>query len=177
MKSFKEYFLESVNGLPDIWYHGSIHRFDWFSPEYIGKGHDAQGPGYYFTNSEADAALYGATNIIKVSIDFNKIVPDKGRINRNVVERFIKASPNLEIVLSNYDENPNIAYRKLLNNIMNSNGPRDAYLTIWAECYRHSELLWMENMVKLGYTGSVVNMREGVIHAIIYDLNKVTRIK
>lgn len=176
--------INEATRYPDIWYHGTEQSFDWFSDKFIGAkcgeikpggGLDQEGPGHYFTTSEADARRYGP-RVFKVRINFARVVPETGRPLIRELETAMRKAPRLDLHLTNWDEDPKRAFRIALDAIVKyTTGPRDAFLQVWIDFFRHDELAFIRAMKSLGYTGCVID-RVGCQHAIIYDLAAVTKL-
>ena len=167
-----------------VWYHGTNSKYEWFSDDFTGEGNDQEGPGHYFTTNLNNAKTYGK-HVVEVSISFDKVVPNKGKINTREIETLIKQSPRLETYLSNWDESPKIAFKTALDSIINnSTDPRDAFLQVWNDFYKYEGPDFVRGMKNLGYTGCIVE-RNGshagipytCQHAILYDLSKVTLLR
>lgn len=154
MHTFKSYLTEKkITG----YWHGSptkISRVDVSKlPEWDG-GVLQQGPGFYITTNADDATRYaGNTGYLhQLEINARKIVRIKGRINRTEIEKLINASPHRDDILTNWDENPVVAFNIAVDSIMKySTGPNDAFQSVWSDFYRREEKKYLIQMVKLGY--------------------------
>ena len=169
--SFESWLAESEQ----IWYHGSPKKFLDFSSEFLGsgRGHDQEGPGFYFTNDEADARGYGGY-VLRVHLTLNRVVRLKGRIPDSQIRKMLDHAPDLADTLTNWDENPRIAYRNAVEAIKRYDSPHQAFQTIWYDFYRGHEAQYLKNMVTiLGYDGVVVPKNNGVQHAIVFDPSKI----
>ena len=110
-----------------IWYRGSNsgHYLDF---KVDGNNAEEFGPGLYYTDSYDLAAGYGDVKEFKIdtSIGFYR----KGsKIRKKVIKSIISyADPeHYEVSLSNWNENPKIAYTKLFNYILL------CFVSIWLE--------------------------------------------
>lgn len=57
-----------------ILYHGSKHKIEKFTDEFVGKGHDQEGPGIYLTSNKNDAWTYSEENYIyTIDADINNL--------------------------------------------------------------------------------------------------------
>jgi len=81
-----------------------------------------------------------------------------------------------ELNLSNYDENPSVAFKQVVDNILDEydeNPFSAAFQSVWWEFYKKYPKEFCENMGKIGYDGVLIERRNGVKHAIIYNLDKI----
>jgi hypothetical protein len=175
-------WLETEEG-SIIAYHGSPTKITSFTTDFLGEGHDQEGPGIYFTTSRDDAANYGP-HIHKVILRPRKLVKHGGRINRKQIETLILASANVQniaelakidmdkywdIPLSNFDENPVKAFQEAVNNVVEySTSPHDAFQNVWIVHFRYKPQKYLEEMVKLGYDGVKVEKND-LNHYIIFN--------
>lgn len=168
-----EQYLE--NGM---YYHGSHQPIDQFQYTFLGsgKGYNQEGPGFYFTSDESDAKIYGH-NLFHAKIHLNKPVPLKGKPKRREIEVMIKNAPDLEDTLTNWDENPNLAFRKAVAAISDQPNPHQAFQSVWYDFYRGHEQDYLKNMVGLlGYDGVVVPRANGIQHIIVFDPSLIQRV-
>ena len=94
-------------------YHGTQSKFTSFSPEYLGKGNDQYGSGYYFTTSKDVASGYASPKgyIINAEVELNKpIIIDESTkkqtrdLTKLQVRKLILTANNLENYINdNYD--------------------------------------------------------------------------
>lgn len=158
-----------------IYYHGSIKKFAAFSYDYVGQGHDQEGPGFYLTTSIEDARGYGK-HIAQVNASITRVVKTTGRISPKHVDWLLKSAPNLERVLEDWDEDIKAAYNKLRNSILtNTVSQHDGFQQIWYDVYYRSGNTkdFCKNMVKLGYDGVIIQ-KTGLQHFIGYNPDKLT---
>lgn len=167
-------------------FHGSTVKIDAFTTDFAGQGHDAEGPGIYFTSDESGASWYGE-NIHEVELNFNKFLIKAGPIKWDEVKKILLWGLGVEseqeinemteehfydTELSNWDENPRMAFNKLLSSIkQSSTDPMDAFLNVWINVYRQREKEFLNNMVKLGYDGAILPNKNntGVNHYVVYN--------
>lgn len=162
-----------------IAYHGTSHDIQKFAfHDGIGEGKDQEGVGIYFTSSEEDAYSYGP-NVYKVELDLNKTVPLNKKVSPKEIDFLMKSAgeERLEDVLSNWDENPRIAYKILLDSIMDNDNAHQQFLTAWYEIYRYYPLDYLYNMIKLSYDAIILPRNQGVIHYVVFNPEKVRIIK
>lgn len=178
---FKLWLEDEENGITA--YHGSPTKIARFTTEFLGEGHDQEGPGIYFTTSQSDAANYGG-HIHKVLLKPRKLVPNKGRINRKQIEKLILHAAGVEnfldlrkidkdrfydSALSNFDENPLKAFQDAVNGVMTySLSPHDAFQNVWITHYRYKPQAYLKKMVELGYDGVKIK-KDGLDHYIIFN--------
>lgn len=155
------------------WYHGAKIVFDRFDPEHSADGHAQEGPGFYLTTDPNDAATYGQ-HIMKLRLTVNKLLPTAGRVKPAEVERVMRASPDLEDVLMNWDENPNRAMRAAVQSMLSQDDPKSVFEQVWYDFYRNDPAAWLHQMVALGYTGILIPKANGVKHFICYDADALT---
>lgn len=93
------------------WYHGTVNRFDQFEPEFLGKGNDELGSGFYFTDSYETALLYAGRDggdrspaVLVVEFIIEKPLPEAGGLSRQQVERLLCSSPDFDDVLMNFGD-------------------------------------------------------------------------
>jgi hypothetical protein len=162
--------------LPSEWYHGSPNPIQKFSDDFVGQEVDQEGPGIYFTSNEEDAYGYarksenGTGVVYVVGLEFKKLVPLKGRANKKEIMQLIEWSPNLETLLTNYDDNPKKAKSIAFSNCMNQDNPHQSFQQVWYDFYRHDPVDFVRSMVTLGYDGVVVPRQfMNTKHAVVYN--------
>lgn len=175
MSNFKSFLQESKQKF----YHGSKTKISEFSFKHISADGTRQlvGPGVYFTSSIEDAKVYGPyIHEVEIDITKSKLVPMKKAISRGLVEDLIKAAPELEDALTNWDEYPDRALRKATDAIYRRCAPNeyfDMVTTVWGDFYDGENEAWIDEMMKLGWQGAMFDRAKGVKHFIAYDLSKV----
>ena len=128
-----------------VWYRGSRsgHYRDFKCID--GNEHDEFGPGLYYTDSYEIASRYG--EVKSFTVDTTKGFYVKGDpIDKTCLETIIgyADSEHLEISLSNWDENPDIAYFKLLKSILRSKDMPDAIVSLFIDVFRKDrEDFWL----------------------------------
>lgn len=166
---------ESINeALPRYMYHGRLRQIDAFDPKRTGKGNDQEGPGFYLTDSWADARKYayptGYVHVVEVRL--RKTVPLTGPVNAQQVRKLLKAAPGIKDTLTDWDEDPGTAMAMLVDSIVNyTNGPHDAFQQVWYEAYRGHEADYLKRMVAMGYDGVEIDKatRGGTQHAVVFN--------
>lgn len=167
----KRILLEEVDGI--IAYHGGENVFDNFSDEFVGSknANFQEGPGIYFTTSIKDARRYG-DKIMEVRLKIKNPVSTNKRRSapRMQIMKLVKMSPNVDDVLQNFDINPDRAFKKAVDAMIEyEDGPHLQFLQVWYDFYRHNEVDYVRNMVKLGYDSIIVDRVDGVNHIIVLD--------
>lgn len=138
-----------------------------------GNGNNTQqyGCGLYFAEDENSASAYGKVKSFKISTS-KGFITDKKRTDYKLVEYLIKNAPNLEDSLTNWDENPKKALRQAIQaNCDHPNMIRNL-IYIQNDFYRDEDDAYMENCIKYGISGLIVQANIGRF-LILYDLTKV----
>lgn len=167
--------LKNHNGIAV--YHGSNTQINNFVTDFVGgsEANDLEGPGIYFTNSESDAVYYGE-HIHKAILKPRKLLtknPRGGTFNELI--KLAKMAPEWEYTAQNWDENPHKGIVKAINDFIKYNdNQKDRFLQVWIDFYKYEPVQYVQNCVKLGYDGIVVNkdhISDGieVKHYIIYN--------
>ncbi len=163
-----------------MFYHGSAHKINQFVDEFVGdqEATDQEGPGIYFTSSEANAAGYGRY-VYSVELKPKKLVSTKnGRsAPANQLEWLIKQAPDWEMTAENWNENPSVGVKKAVRDIIDANeSPKDQFTQVWYDFYKYAPVLYVRNMVKLGYDGfaieelsSLLAGEDNITHMIVYN--------
>jgi hypothetical protein len=136
-----------------VFYHGTPHKFEHFDLDYIGKGNDQEGPGFYFTDDINTARGYAGKNGVILACELfpRKIIKSVGKINLQMVDFMITNAPDYETTLQNWDENIVKAYRIVINQIVKKNNPKETFEQIWYDFYRYDAKQWAINMMKFSY--------------------------
>lgn len=127
-----------------VWYRGS-NSGHYLSFKIDGNDSEEFGPGLYYTDSYDLAAGYGDVKEFKIdtSVGFYK----KGdKVNRKIIKSIISYadSDHYEVSLSNWNENPKIAYTKLFNYIIGSKDMPEAIVRLYFDLFRYDrEDFWM----------------------------------
>jgi len=166
--------LYKVVGESSIWFHGRTSDSTEFKEEFTGKGHDAEGPGFYFTSSEDDAYKYASPSgiIIQAEVAIRKLTPKKAK--KSDITTLIKNAPDLEDTLTNWDENPVKAMQLAIGLALKDDTP---YLQVWIDFYRNEPAEYLKQMVKLGYDGHEVEKSNGVKHLVVYNPKTIKIVK
>ena len=111
---------------PIIYYHGSSKPIENISLDFLSKDSElAKGPGVYFSSSFKDAARYGEY-IHTVELTHKpKLLPERKSFSKTFIKNFIKQSPDLTAILSDWAENKVEAFQKATNQLFDIYGPYD----------------------------------------------------
>lgn len=155
-------------------YHGCKKPFEKFSYSFVGQGNDEEGVGFYLTNNETDARRYGDT-ILVVEAAIRKLVPTvTGSPPRKEILSLMKKSPDIKTALMDWDENPHKALAMASSSIFkHDDTPHKAFLSVWWDFYRNHPIVYLQNMVKMGYDGVLIQKKEGVSHLVAFDPDKL----
>ncbi len=162
-----------------VFYHGSNHKINSFSDEFVGNGIDQEGPGIYFTSSENEAAGYGEY-LYRVDLNPNKLVSTKPGITpKKEIEFLMKKAPNLEDTLYNWGENKNQAYAAAFKAMTDSGeSPHEVFQSIWYDFYRKNPIEYVRNMIKLRYDGVLVDKAyNNVKHLVVFNPDIISNIE
>lgn len=174
---FNDYYILEEVKFPDLIYSGQRQVKPTFNKKELGKGNDQEGVGFYFTTDKDEAWGYTESKGIIIEAKFNGNLIDKNTVlDYDKAVRLIEMSPVLEDVLQDFGMDPPYvsraqAMKDLKFSMINKNDTKDTFLQIWYDFYRRGNNDWMfvENMVKLGYDGLLVDKANGVKHIIVYD--------
>ena len=157
-------------------YHGSTHRIDKFSDEFVGgdNAHDQEGAGIYFTTNIKNARIYGDyIYSVHISGRFLDKENPPDSVDPEELVRLIKMRSNWENEAYNYDENPEIgAYKAAEGAIRYNDSEADVFQQIEADFYRYDPVSYVRDMTKLGYDGIVVNAPSDFVgdkHIIVFN--------
>lgn len=157
-------------------YHGTNHKIDNFSTEFVGKQEatDQNGPGIYFTTSLEEAGRYG--NIIyTVKIEDVNLLDDstKKSLTINKIKRIIMKAEDWEGTTQNFNEDYrlglNIAAKQYLNN---STDDSDILQSIQFDFFLSSPERFVKGVVSVGFDGIIIQ-EDGSKHIIMYNPNKI----
>ena len=140
----------------------------------------SEGPGIYFTKDINNAKQYGK-NVTSgtLSKDANIISKQSKKFSKAQIEKILNGVPKetLKIALSNWDENPVIAKKKLITTLYNGDTAQDQLINIWADVFYHqSANEFMKLMSDNGIHGFKVD-KDNSTHYVIFDRNKVINLK
>ncbi len=174
MKDFKSFLKEEKNNEVEV-YHYSHKKFDRFDPSFLTGGHDQKGPGLYTSNEHE--SHYGP-NLHRITLDTSKFLKPNTKVKKKIITDLIERSPHLEDVASNYDENPHIGKRKLIDACCRYADMHEALERVWYDGYKADNHAFLDN-VKDHYHGTMVKpnkFRPSVSHYIIWHPKAIKRI-
>lgn len=160
---FKNCLYESVS-ISKTWYHGTSVDFNEFDINYAhveDKSIARFGTGFYLTTDLSLAKHYATSRgYIKVvelnSVD--KIYNENLKPSLKLAKLAVSKIPNdkVEDILSNWDENPNVAKNKLVSFLMDTENIGEQIQSIWYDCYRYREPEFM-NVFSKQLNGIIFN--------------------
>jgi hypothetical protein len=192
---FKAWFGNSKvvdpNGNPTPIFHGSKADFTSFDYQFIGKGNDQEGPGFYFTSDIKDASIYSNEEgkIYEVYLRIENPVPLEGEVDRYELEKLALMAVGLkdeeelydladsdeywETNLSDWGEHPVSAYHSLIESVYSSyhSEPHQAFQQMWVDAFGFDSIPYLKAMMKLGYDGVIVS-RGHTTHYITFSPNQ-----
>jgi len=162
-------------------FHGSPTEFSRFSDEFVGaqEAVDQEGPGVYFSTSHEDSSRYGKhVYTVKLRGRFLSDEASNEDVDRGDVEKMIRMANEWEMTAQNWGEDYEAALPSIIDNFIEYNpNQKDVFLQVWIDFYREDSVLFVRNMVKLGYDGIVVDRSTdeyGIAkHIIMYNLNAI----
>ena len=196
--SFMSWFGNSQvvdsSGNPIPVFHGSEAEFRAFDYNFIGDGHDVEGPGFYFTNVKEEAAHYThgqeGGKIYEVFLKIENPVPLEGKVSRDEIEKLVLRSLGMdspdelwtledndaywETKLSDWAEHPVAAFNEMVNTITTYNkGPHDAFQSVWADGFGFDRSAdYLKAMLEIGYDGVILEnetQHAGNNHYIVFS--------
>lgn len=159
-----------------IFYHGTKQPFDQFDLSYLTTGNHQSGPGFYFTTNIDSARTYaeGPTGtILACRLTPRKLITNRGIPSERGVSIMIKNAPDLDMSLSNWDEDPQRAKYKAIHAMIEPGDPKETYDRVWADFYMGHEPEWVKWMIRFGYDGSAVPPRTSETVVIIWNPAKI----
>lgn len=168
-------FITEKDAPIEQWFHGTSVNFDKFTDEFVGTGHDQEGPGIYFTSNEEDATGYSRKSdshgaLFIVNLNFNKAVPTNKKAKVSEIGQLIEWASNYQEILGNWDENPKVAMKTAMSSILREASCHESFKSVWYEFYRHEPVEFVRNLVMLGYDGVIVKKEfMNAYHAIVYN--------
>lgn len=152
-----------------VWYHGRSVKSTTFDLKYVGKGHDQEGPGFYFSRNKELAEGYAAPNgiIMTVALHPRKLLPIDRQVKRDTLEKLIRMSPILEESLENWGESPKPAMKAALDAYSSIESAKSACESICVDFYSKHEAEYLKALVSLGFDGSLAEVTKANI--VIYN--------
>ena len=157
-----------------IAYHGTDNEFEEFDYSYIGMGKDSYGPGFYFADSYYEASLYGKVG--KYELSFNKYFGKGNIVSKSDISKLIKWAPNYKNTLTDFGENKREAFFTAIKNYSDID-ITESFLYIWKDFYlkNGNSKKFVENLVKLGYDGYIVNEFDYTLY-VMYNINNIKKL-
>lgn len=154
-----------------IWFHGRTITDTTFDLAWTGNGHDKEGPGFYFTSDRNDALGYASSTgiVLEVKLTPKKLASTSRKPSAAVVEKLMRASPNFDDALQNWDENPAKAFQEAMKIMMKMGSEKEVFQQVWFDFYREDSPLYLKEMIKLGYDGHIATWTKGIHHIIMYN--------
>lgn len=154
-----------------IWFQGRKTGNKELDYAYVGRGHDHEGPGFYFTDSPEDAQNYALPDGIVISghIAPRKLASSTEPANAETIRQLILMAPNVQDSLSDWAENPSEALKAAIDGAVRQGIEKDSFQQVWADFYRNAPAEYLKNLVQLGYDGHVPTWTKGVNHFVLYN--------
>lgn len=132
----------------------------------------SEGPGIYFTSNIKDAERYGENiTVAKIEKSANIITDYSEKIKTEKIKKILDMIDKeiLDIALSNFNENPYIAKKMIIDEINKYDNPKEQLMSIWADVFYHQNPHeFIDVIVKNGIDGIKVK-KQGFNHYIIYN--------
>jgi hypothetical protein len=167
-------------------FHGTHHPESPFNYQYLGRGNQQNGPGWYFTSEETDAWSYAFPEgfILECALYFRKMITSTAKPRRLELMEMIHGAPSWkEGLWADFGEDPVTAMRNCLRYYMAEENQHEAFLALWGAHYMYDPQEYCRNMVKLGYDGVYVEWgyhsrdqrpkSEEPFHIISFDNKKI----
>ena len=171
----KEKAAASIVGAAEdqLWYHGRTANSKDFSFEHVGHGHDADGPGFYFTSDYEDAAGYTqggkSGGVMTVRLTPRKLV--SGKAKPAEVKELIERADNYEARLLDFNDEGDID--AAVKTIVNYNITAvDSFQEVCYRFYRGYQAEYLQSLIAMGYDGHLgtkVHKYSSTKHMIIYN--------
>ena len=155
-------------------FHGSPHKISNFSDEFVGgeEANDQEGPGIYFTTDSSDAVKYaeGGGYVYEVNLKVNNLVSNEPKSNLEYltkpITKLIKMNPNWKNVAKGYDEGLDDMVAQYIHMAQSE---KEAFVAVYMNVYKENATMFVRNMVKLGYDGLYLPMKDEGAHIVIYN--------
>ena len=151
------------HGRPSVYYHGTGTDFDSFSHKFAGKGEDAHGAGFYFTNNPTTAGHYARTHIMPVYLKIHKPIDrdSDAALTEKQIHGIITRAPDLDSSLQNFGDVSHEGMRSVLKSAVDAytDTPKfQAMNMLHNDFYRgHHEKFLDAFKTATGHDGVVVN--------------------
>lgn len=185
--------VERGRDMAKTWYHGTPNSFSGFDPDWLGKGTDQLGTGYYFTNKISTARIYafkgkdGETvdegHVLICELDIRKPLPEHAPVSRRQIEQIIRAAPDFVDTLRNFNDVDHYGVAKVIQQAIDSyacmnEDPEDVTLQMMFclsnDFYRDAAAEFLTAFSRAtGYDGLYREVREGEFHAVVWDAARI----
>lgn len=157
-------------------YHGSDHRITDFTLDHLGDGLDEYGPGLYFATDYTTASSHGKyIHEVVIAQDIT-LVPDTAP-DIKLAKRLMEKSPELEMILTDWDEDRNKAFQTALSSMVNSADNMEEMLeNVWYDFFRDDSKMFLELVVEMaGYDGKIVTPGIGK-YLLLFNTDKIVSV-
>lgn len=172
-------YIALLEGLENSFtvYHGSDTKIEKFELDFLDTGNHQYGIGMYFA-TKASTTKYFGTYTHEVLIDGNFTTVPKKRPNKTLAQKLIKMAPDLEMTLTDWDENPAMAFKKAVAAMVDASETLEELIdTIWYDFYRDEPKQFLINLVKVtGYDGKFIDVDDQKF-LVLYNPNKILNVK
>jgi hypothetical protein len=175
------------------WYHGTPNAFEGFDPDWLGKGTDQLGSGYYFTDRVETARIYSFKGkngehvdegyLLSCELDISKPLPEFAPVTRRQIEQIIRAAPDFVDTLRNFNDVDHYGVSKVLKEAVDTyecmnEDPEDVTLQMMFclsnDFYRDAAAEFLTEFSRAtGYDGLYREVRDGEIHAVVWDASRI----
>jgi hypothetical protein len=158
-------------------YHGSKNKIKQFDTSYLHGGHDQKGPGLYTTTDADEAHNYGE-NHHTIHLDTTKFIKPTDKPKRKIIHDLVMKSPHLHDVASNYDENPKVGIKKLIDSCHNTDSMHESMERVWYDAYKGNNKLFLDS-ASHHYHGTIVKpnkFRPSVSHYVVWHKDAIKKI-
>ncbi len=183
----KEEQLKAHKMTDKVWYHGTGSDIHAFSHDYVGKGKDQFGTGFYFTDSPDTASGYALDtehdgkgtnpNIIPVHLALTKAVPHNKPFTKLQIHKLIRNAPDWNDLICNVGDVDYEGEHKVMRNAVDlykDSDAIDALHTIQNDFYPHHPKEFLTNVTKYtGYDHSIHEMGNGEKVAVVFHPHQI----
>jgi hypothetical protein len=140
----------------------------------------AEGPGIYFTTAKGNAKSYGKNITSANMAEGSKIIDDlEPRMSKTKISKILDSidTQTIDNAVSNWDENPILGKKALIDAIYDNDTAKDQLMSIWSDVFHHQDpSAYMNAMAKNKIAGIQIN-KEGLSHFVMYDKGALKNIK
>ena len=168
---FKDSKAVDEHGRPKVFYHGTGADIPAFSHDFVGKGTDAHGSGFYFTDSPDVASHYAANandtkNVLPVYLRLRKPIhtDSEKELSHNHIRDLIVNAPNHKDSLSNFGDADHIGYHRVLNDAVDAYKgliKRNAIFSIGNDFYSGHASTFLKHIERFTRHDGVVHTSNG----------------